>query len=253
MPFPNRSNKTSTYPKSKPTYRTRKPLPNEIPTDGSASITSLRPCTDQPDQLSVRVDRVLMGRISITTKSKHRLQIGDAWTEDLASLLHTELSRSRAYRSATRMLGARAKSAQDLKRALQRKGNDPEAIDYAIHRLTELGILNDREYAGMKARSIIRSKPAGRRFIEAKLREKGIESSIIRETLDEELEDSDPKAEALNLARRMHRSLASNPDPEVRKRRLIGRLSRRGFDHDAVRRAVEIVEREHENEQTLEA
>ena len=43
MPFPNRSNKTSTYPKSKPTYRTRKPLPNEIPTDGSAQITSLRP------------------------------------------------------------------------------------------------------------------------------------------------------------------------------------------------------------------
>jgi regulatory protein len=234
-------------------FKARKPIPSDIPTDGSASITSLRPCTDQPDQLSVRVDRVLMGRISISTKSKHRLQIGDAWTEDLASLLHTELSRSRAYRSATRMLGARAKSAQDLKRALQRKGNDPEAIDYAIHRLTELGILNDREYAGMKARSIIRSKPAGRRFIEAKLREKGIESSIIRETLDEELEDSDPKAEALNLARRMHRSLASNPDPEVRKRRLIGRLSRRGFDHDAVRRAVEIVEREHENEQTLEA
>ncbi len=229
-------------------YKSRKPTPKDIPTDGSASITSLRPCSDQPDQLSVRVDRVLMGRIEHTTKIKHKLKVGDAWTEDLAESLHTELTRSRAYRSATRMLGARAKSAQDLKRALQRKGNDPEAIDYAIHRLTELGVLNDREYAGMRARSIIRSKPAGRRFIEAKLREKGIESSIIRETLDEELQDSDPKADALNLARRMHRSLASIDDPEVRKRRLIGRLARRGFDHDAVRNAVEIVEREFNNQ-----
>jgi regulatory protein len=229
-------------------YKTRKPTPKDIPTDGSASITSLRACSDQPDQLSVRVDRVLMGRIEHTTKIKHKLKVGDAWTEDLALALHTELTRSRAYRSAIRIMSARAKSAEELRRSLLRKDNDPDAIQYAIDRLTELGVLNDREYAGMRARSIIRSKPAGRRFIEAKLREKGIESSIIRETLDEELEDSDPKADALNLARRMHRSLASIDDPEVRKRRLIGRLARRGFDHDAVRSAVEIVEREFENE-----
>ena len=228
-------------------YRTRKPTPLDIPTDGSASITSLRACTDQPDQLSVRVDRVLMGRISFATKARHTLAVGDAWTEELARSLHTELTRSRAYRSAVRIISARAKSAEELRRSLQQKGNDPDAIRYAIDRLIELGILNDREYAGMKARSIIRSKPAGRRFIEAKLRQKGIEGSIIRETLDEELEGIDPKADALALARKMHRSLASIDDPEVRKRRLIGRLARRGFDHDAVRSAVERVEREMDN------
>lgn len=233
---------------TKSNYRSKKPTPKDIPTDGSATITSLRPCSDQPDQVSVRVDRVLMGRVSLTTKSKHDLKTGDAWTEDLALTLHQELTRSRAYRSAARMLSARAKSSGDLRRSLKLKGNDPEAIEYAINRLTELGVLNDREYAGMKARSIIRSKPAGRRFIEAKLREKGIDQSIIRETLDEELEDADPKAECLMLAQRMHRSLASIDDPEVRKRRLIGRLSRRGFDHDAVRGAVEVVEREFESD-----
>ena len=229
-------------------YRSKKPQPKDIPIDGSASITSLRACSDQPDQLSVRVDRVLMGRISFSTKARLKLAVGDAWTEDLAQSLHTELTRSRAYRSAIRIMSARAKSAEELRRSLHQKGNDPDAIKYAIDRLTELGILNDREYAGMKARSIIRSKPAGRRFIEAKLRQKGIDGSIIRETLDEELEDADPKADALMLARKMHRSLASIEDPEVRKRRLIGRLARRGFDHDAVRNAVETVERELKNE-----
>ncbi len=241
---PNYAN--SKYPKSG--YRSKKPTPKDIPTDGSATLTSLRPCSDQPDQLSVRVARVLMGRISCTTKSKHKLAIGDAWTQDLADHLHTELTRSRAYRSATRTVASRAISASDLKLNLRRKGNDPEAIDYAIARLTELGLLDDAQYAGMKARSIIRSKPAGRRFIEAKLRQKGINQSIIKETLDEELQDQDPYQDALKLARRAARSLARNPDPEVRKRRLIGRLARRGFDHDIVRKAVEQVESEIESE-----
>ena len=227
------------YTQSK--YRSKKPTPKDIPTDGSATITSLRPATDQPDQISVRVNRVLMGRISLSTKSKHTLSIGDPWTQTLAETLHTELTRSRAYRSATRTLAARAISASDLKRKLQRNGNDPDAIDYAINRLTELGLLDDTQYAGMKARSIIRSKPAGRRFIEAKLRQKGINQSIIQETLDEELKDQDPYQDALKLARQAARSLASR-DPETRQRRLIGRLARRGFDHDIVRRVVEQIE-----------
>ena len=189
-----------------------------------------------------------MGRISYTTKSKHRLEIDTPWTEELSSALHTELTRSRAYLSAARMLGARAKSAHELKQSLRRKGNDPEAIDWAINRLLELGLLNDTEYAAMAARSIIRAKPAGRRFIEAKLRLKGIDREIITETLDEQLQDSDPYEDALKLAQRFNRSITSTLEPEVRKRRLVGRLARRGFDHDVVRRVVDEVSRNNDSE-----
>jgi len=223
-------------------YRTRKPTPSEIPTDGSAAITSLRPCSDQPDQLTVRVNKCLMGRINFSTKAKHRLAIDDAWTEELSQALHTELTRSRAYLSAARMLGARAKSAFELKQSLRRKGNDPEAIDWAVNRLLELGLLNDTEYAAMAARSIIRAKPAGRRFIEAKLRLKGIDRETITETLNEQLQDTNPYEDALKLGQRFDRSITSTLEPEVRKRRLVGRLARRGFDHDVVRKVVETIE-----------
>ncbi len=225
-----------------PAHRSPKPLPNEIPTDGSASITSLRPCSDQPDQLTVRVNGCLMGRISYTTKAKHRLATDDPWTEELSDALHTELTRSRAYLSAARILGNRAKSAFELKQSLRRKGNDPEAIDWAINRLLELGLLNDVAYAEMAARSIIRSKPAGRRFIEAKLSAKGIDRQIIAETLDEQLDGADPYADALKLAERYSRSLTRTLEPEVRRRRLAGRLARRGFDFDVVRKVIEAIE-----------
>ena len=230
------------------TYRTRKPTPSEIPTDGTAVVTSLRPCSDQPDQLTVRVNKCLMGRISYTTKAKHRLAIDDAWTEELSEALHTELTRSRAYLSAARMLGARAKSAFELKQSLRRKGNDPKAIDWAINRLLELGLLDDVEYAQMAARSIIRSKPAGRRFIEAKLRTKGIDRQIIAETLDEQLQDANPYDDALALAERFTRSQTRTLEPEVRNRRLAGRLARRGFDYDVVRRVIETIEAQIESE-----
>jgi len=229
-------------------YRSRKPTPSEIPTDGTAVITSLRACSDQPDQLTVRVNRCLMGRISFSTKARHRLAIDTPWTQELSQELHTELTRSRAYLSAARMLGARAKSAFELKQSLRRKGNDPEAIDWAVNRLLELGLINDTEYATMAARSIIRAKPAGRRFIEAKLRTKGIDRQIITETLDEQLENRDPYEDALKLAERMSRSLTQTLEPEVRKRRLAGRLARRGFEFDVVRRVVETIESQAESE-----
>lgn len=233
-------------------YRTRKPLPSEIPTDGSAVITSLRPCSDQPDQLTVRVNKCLMGRISFTSKAKHKLAIDDAWTEELCESLHTELTRSRAYLAAARMLGARAKSAFELKQSLRRKGNDPEAIDWAINRLLELGLLDDVEFAAMAARSIIRSKPAGRRFIEAKLNAKGIDRQIISDTLDEQLQDATPYEDALGLAQRFARSQTRTLEPEVRNRRLAGRLARRGFDFDVVRKVIETIEIEFQSEADTE-
>ncbi len=190
-----------------------------------------------------------MGRISYSTKAKHRLAVDDAWTEELSQELHTELTRSRAYRSAARMLGARAKSAHELKQSLRRKGNDPEAIDWAINRLLELGLLNDTEYAAMAARSIIRAKPAGRRFIEAKLQTKGIDRQIISDTLDEQLDGVDPYEEALKLGERFNRSISQSLDSEVWKRRLAGRLARRGFDYDVVRKVLETLESQHQQNQ----
>jgi len=217
----------------------RREEPEPLPLDGSAKITSLRPCTQDPARIRVAVERRTLGRILIETKAKHGLEVGTAWTEDLAQALGEELARGNAYRAAVRILTKRAKSGQELRRKLREYGYEPDASDWAIERLTELGVLNDEEYARAVVRSQLSRKPAGRRLLAGKLREKGIEQAIIDRVLDEALEDRDTLEDARKLAQQAARSISDRHDTEVRKRRITGRLARRGFDFDVIRRAVD--------------
>lgn len=223
-------------------YTRRRPDPEPIPLDGSASITSIRQCPDDPARVSLRVNRQRIGRVLIESKIRLNLEVGTIWTESLAESLREELDRGNAYRAAIRILTKRAKSSGELRRKLREYKHETDAIEWSIERLTELRILNDEEYARMVVRSQLSRKPAGRRLLSGKLREKGIEQSIIDLVLDEALEERDPIADARKLAQQAARSISDRHAPEVRKRRITGRLARRGFDFDVIRRVVDELE-----------
>ena len=220
-------------------YRTRKPEPEPIPLDGSATITSIRACPDDPVRVSLRVNRQRVGRILLETKASLELEVGTPWTEQLAEQLREELDRGNAYRAAVRILTKRAKSSGELRRKLREYKHEPEAIEWSIERLIDLGVLNDEEYARMVVRSQLSRKPAGRRLLTGKLREKGVDQSIVQRVLDEMLEERDTLADARKLAEQAARSISDRHETEVRRRRITGRLARRGFDFDVIRKVVD--------------
>lgn len=220
-------------------HRSKANTPEPIPLDGSASITSIRSCSDDPARVSVCVNRQHVGRILLDTKLDHDLQVGTPWTDALAGALREELARSNAYRAAVRILSKRAKSSAELARKLREYGYESEAIAWSTHRLTELGVLNDEEYARMVVRAQLSRKPAGRRLLAGKLREKGIDQPIADRVLDELLQDRDTLADARKLAAQAARSISDRYEREVRDRRISGRLARRGFDYDTIRRVMD--------------
>ena len=217
----------------------RKQPPEPLPLDGSVSITSLRGCSDDPARVNLCVNRRLLGRILIETMSDHGLSVGDAWTAELDSSLSEELERGNAYRAGLRVLSKRAKSAMLLERKLREFGYQRDAIDWSINRLIEFGFLDDEKYAEMLVRSVLLGKPAGRRLLEGKLRQAGIEQGIITRVLDEMLEDRDPLDDARKLGARAARSISERYEPEVRRRRIAGRLARRGFAYPVIRAVLE--------------
>lgn len=231
----------STYPRNSygARNRYRKKEIEPLPLDGSALISSLHPCKDDPARVTLFVDRRRIGRILLDTKGDHRLEVGTPWTESLAATLGDELSRGNAYRAGIRILTKRAKSGKELGRKLKEYGYEPAAIEWTIERLTELQVLDDENYARMVVRNQLARKPAGRRLLVGKLREKGIESSLIDSVLDEALEDRDTLADARKLAQSAARSISDRHEPEVRIRRITGRLARRGFDFDVIRKVVD--------------
>ena len=122
---------------------------------------------------------------------------------------------------------------------MSQRGHTARAIETALDRLVNDKLIDDERYAHNKAHSIARSRVSGPRYIEAKLRAKGIDTDQARHAASEALEGVDQTQAATELAERWAASLPASLEPEARKRRLIGRLARRGFDHDTVRKAVE--------------
>jgi len=230
-------------PVGRPTsqYRRRgsqKPL-EPLLLDGSASVSSLHPCKDDPARVTLFVDRRRLGRITLETKADHQIEVGTPWTKDLSASLVEELARGNAYRAGIRILTKRAKSGKELGRKLKEYGYEPAAIEWTVDRLTDLQVLDDTNYARMVVRNQLARKPAGRRLLEGKLREKGIETTIVNLVLDEALEDRDIVGDARKLAQSAARSISDRYEPEVRVRRITGRLARRGFDFDIIRKVVD--------------
>jgi regulatory protein len=117
-----------------------------------------------------------------------------------------------------------------------KKREIPDEIAVAVlDRFTEAQLIDDAVFAAAYVRSRIdngRSASA----IRAELRRKGVSDSLIAanlESIDSELEQRIANELAANRYRRM-----ASLDADVRKRRLLGFLQRRGFSQAVAYRAI---------------
>jgi regulatory protein len=113
----------------------------------------------------------------------------------------------------------------------------PEAIaDAVILRFTEAQLIDDEAFAKAFVASRIACGGKSKAVLRRELRQKGVSDEISSTALADIDRDAEYEL-ALGLAQKRLRALAQY-DPEVRRRRLQGFLSRRGFDGDIVRRAM---------------
>lgn len=91
---------------------------------------------------------------------------------------------NQALEYAARLLAPRAMSEKNLWDKLQSKGFEPADIEDAIARLTEMGGLNDREFAETVARHYV-NRGFGRQKVAQELHRRGISRQIADEILPE--------------------------------------------------------------------
>lgn len=145
-------------------------------------------------------------------------------------------------------------SVANLRNVLQRRVNDyayqnkdfdrSEALGWIEELLSDFekaGYLNDERYSEIKIKNYIAAGKSPR-YIQGKLREKGIDETAISNLLAQQ--DYDPFDAALKLARKKHIGPYSISD-EVRKERRskdMAILVRAGFDYDTVIRVLSFEE-----------
>lgn len=144
--------------------------------------------------------------------------------------------------AAARFLEARSRSVAEVRRRLTGAGYQAALVDGAIARLTELGMLDDEQFARAWVESRDRSRPRGERAIRDELRVKGIDRATVELVVDVRRAAAagtmDPtgapgnadEVAADRLLAKHERALARVADPRQRRQRAYALLARNGFD-----------------------
>ena len=156
---------------------------------------------------------------------------GDGAGKPAPSTLSHEEQLVSARDAALRLLAVRERSAVELRARLRQKGFDADVIVSVIDRLQETNLQDDTRFGAQFVEAATRRGMAGRR-IQMELRARGLSKEEAAQAATE-----DPEAEmarARDLAERKAAPMGDVP-MEIRVRRLMAMLARKGFDPDTCR------------------
>lgn len=138
----------------------------------------------------------------------------------------------RAIAHALRFLSSRPRSEQEVRRRLQRT-YEASTVEHVMERLRELDLLDDAAFARAWSRSRADHRPRSAVMIRRELQAKGVERDVAAASV----EPLDDRESAYRAGLRWLPSMAS-ADYDTFRRRMWGRLHRRGFAQSLIRETV---------------
>lgn len=146
-----------------------------------------------------------------------------------------------AEESLVRKLRSRSLSLSEARQVLRGHQLEGGVIDEVIDDFCRRGYLDDVALAGVLVTSGVERKGQGRVALSRALVQRGISRDVIDGALDELPDDDDDRA--LEFARSKARSM-SRLDHDTALRRLVGQLSRRGYNGSVAMKAAKTALRE---------
>jgi regulatory protein len=191
-------------------------------------ITALVPEPRGSGSVRIELEGERFATVSPTVVREFSLQVGAELDEALRGRLQAAAEEEGAYRTALRAIERRSFARADLARRLARKGHAPDMIAAALDRLAEQGLLDDAKFAANYAETRA-ARGRGPRRLVRDLLAMGVERSIIdRAVATVEQAAEGGESVPLTLATRRAGQLRDLPR-QVRRRRVLAYLARRGF------------------------
>jgi regulatory protein len=202
-------------------------------------ITAIEPQRRRPERVSIFVDGAFALGVDGTVAVSLGLRVGQPISvRELQELARAEELRQ-ALDLALHFLGYRARSREEVRRRLSRKGYEEETIDSVIDRLSKGGLLDDSQFTEAWVRARTSGRMMGPRRIAWELRQKGVDAETVRAAvgrIDEETE----LGLALQVGRQKAESVRGEPMPVVR-RKVAAALQRRGFSWEVTTRVLDTI------------
>jgi regulatory protein len=140
-----------------------------------------------------------------------------------------ELSREEQARAlCLRLLTARARTRAELAGQLTKRGYPDDVSAQVLDRLTDVGLVDDGDFAEQWVRSRRANAGKGKRALAAELRTKGVDNEVITAALaDIDACAERERAEQL-VDEKLRRERLTDDDAKL-ARRMVGMLARRGY------------------------
>ncbi|HKG34266.1 MAG TPA: regulatory protein RecX [Gemmatimonadales bacterium] len=196
--------------------------------NAGARITALDLDPRRPDAVRIEIDGMRFGAVPRQVVSAENLRVGGELDGQLQERLSAAADAEAAFRTALRALEARSFARSDLARRLQRKGHPRAAVEVALERIAQLGLLDDAAFA----QSYVETRAArgrGPARLVRDLMAMGVERGVIDRAVAGHWPDgSDRSSIPMALAEKRAAQLGALPR-QTKRRRLIAYLARRGF------------------------
>lgn len=134
-------------------------------------------------------------------------------------------------------LSYRIRSISEIKKKLKTKKLSDSNIERVITHLTELGLINDEDFARQLVNEKIKNKPAGKKYLQQKLFQKGIPKQISEDVLNNIFTVDIEKELALKVYDKLKPKL-SGLDIQDKKKKIYETLARKGFDYEIINEII---------------
>jgi regulatory protein len=186
----------------------------------------------------IEIEDNLSFELGTETLLKHGLRSGDEIEEKEIGEIRKEDEFINAKNSAYRLLAKRMRSEKELIDKLKAKKHSDETINKVLSGLGNLNLINDEEFSRkFISDSITLNRPLGKMALKFKLQKFGISKDLaarkVKDLLDEETEFN----LALSAAQKKLSTLKRYP-AEKQKVRIYSFLSQRGFNYDIVKKVL---------------
>jgi regulatory protein len=207
-------------------------------------ITGLTAQQKDKNRVNVMVDGKYRFSLDIFQVADLGIRVGKEYSDEELLELETESQFGKLYARALEYCLMRPHSAREVRDYLYRKTRDtrtktgaikkgvsPQITARVFDRLVEKGYVDDEKFARYWVENRNLTKGASRRKLQAELRSKGVESSIIEHFLVES-----PRLDEDELQKIIAKKRRRYPDDQ----KFMQYLARQGFSYDDIKRALDV-------------
>lgn len=196
-------------------------------------VTALEVQKHSKDRVNVYLDEVFA--FGLAAIEAVHLHVGDELSDEQIAELKVADMIERAYMRTLDFLSYRPRSEAELYQYLLGRCSCSEDVaDIVVQRLSRAGFIDDTAFAQYWVENRTAFRPRGQRALVYELRQKGVSADIVEAALM----DFDEREAAWAVAEEQARKLEHLQADKFRKR-LSGRLARRGFSYDLIREILD--------------